>query len=160
MSLRQIILFFIIIAFICNCKKSSTKSDDEDTVDSAFIGSWGLIESSENGAAFDESIAASNIIFTFQNGTIAIDWGGMQTFTGVFSTDENENPKKLDIELDEATPWHHNPVLCIYKFDNTYTLIIKINDGIETRAQNFNMNINYDIYRLSKFLDWLVVWNK
>jgi len=153
MSSRQIILFILIIVFICNCNKSTTKSDDEGTIDSAFIGSWGLIESSENGAAFDESIRDFNIIFTFSNGTIAIDWGGMQTFTGVFSTDENENPKELDIELEEATPWHHNPVLCIYNFENTYTLVIKINDGTEARAQNFNMSTNYDIYKLSKFLN-------
>ena len=153
MSLKQKILFILIIVFICNCKKSSTKSDDEDTVDSAFIGSWGLIESSENGSAFDTSIGDFNIIFIFGDGTIEIDWGGVQTFTGVYSTDENENPKELDIELEIGTPWYHNPVLCIYKLEDTYTLIIKINDGIEVRAPNFNLSANYDIYKLSKFLD-------
>ncbi len=153
MLFRKIFLFILIIVFICNCDKSITKSDDEGTIDSTFIGSWGLIESSENGAVVDESIADSNIIFVFGNGTIEIDWGGVQTFTGVYSTDENKDPKELDIELNETTPWHHNPVLCIYKFENTYTLIIKINDGTEARAQNFNMETNYDIYKLSKFLN-------
>lgn len=152
MSLRQIIIFILIIVFICNCNKSSTKSDNEGTVDSNLIGSWHLTEDSENGAAFDESIADYDIIFTFSNGTIAIDWMGVP-IAGVYSTDENKNPKELDIELEEATPWHHNPVLCIYKFESTYTLVIKINDGIEARAQNFNMGTNYDIYKLSKFLD-------
>lgn len=153
MSIKQIFLFILFIVFICNCKKSSTKSDNEGTVDSNLIGSWHLTESSENGAAFDESITDFNIIFVFGNGTIVIDWGGFQTFTGIYSTDENKNPKELDIELEEATPWHHNPVICIYKFESTDVLVIKINDGIEIRAQNFNMNTNYDIYKLSKFLN-------
>lgn len=153
MLFRKIFLFILILVFICNCNKSTTKSDEESTIDSIIIGHWDLLESSENGAAFDESIRDLNISFTFDNGTISIDWGSTQTFTGVFSTDENENPKELDIELDETTPWHHNPILCIYKFENTYTLIIKINDGIETRAHSFNMETDYDIYKLSKFLN-------
>ena len=153
MLFRKIFLFILMIVLICTCNKSTTKPDDEDSIDSTFVGSWGLIEISENGAAFDESIVNFNIIFTFGDGTIEIDWGGTQTFTGVYSTIENENPKELDIELDEATPWHHNPVLCIYKFENTYTLIIKINDDTETRAQNFNLGANYDIYKLSKFFN-------
>jgi len=153
MPFKQLFLFMIFIVLMYNCNKSTTKPDDEDSIDSTFVGHWGLLEISENGAAFDASIGYSNIIFTFGNGTIEIDWGGMQTFTGIFSTDENENPKELDIELEEVTPWHHNPVLCIYTFENTYTLVIKINDGTEARAQNFNMSTNYDIYKLSKFLD-------
>ncbi len=153
MLFRKIFLFTLIIVFICICNKSTTKPDDEDSIDSTFVGHWGLLEISENGAAFDASIGYSNIIFTFGDGTIEIDWGGTQTFTGVYSTNENENPKELDIELEEITPWHHNPVLCIYDFENTYTLVIKINDGIDARAQNFNMNTNYDIYKLSKFLN-------
>ena len=152
MLFRKIFLFILMIVLICTCNKSTTKPDDEDSIDSTFVGHWGLLEISENGAAFDASIGYSNIIFTFGNGTIEIDWMGI-TLTGVYSTDENENPKELDIELEETTPWHHNPVLCIYNFENTYTLVIKINDGTEARAKNFNLSTNYDIYKLSKFLD-------
>ena len=99
MSFKQLFLFILLIFFIFNCKKSSTKSDDEGIVDSNLIGSWHLTESSENGSAFDHSIGDFNIIFNFGNGTIEIDWGGIQTFTGIYSTKETNNPKELDIEL-------------------------------------------------------------
>lgn len=157
MSLKQIILFVLIILFVCNCKKSSTKSDGEY---SSFFGTWTLTEISENGDAFEEYRQDHfPILFNFFDGNIVIDWGtqvhwgGGTTYKGVFSIDKNPNPNELDIELEEITPWRHNPILCIYKFENSYTLIIKMNESTNARAQNFTLDNKYDIYKLKKLLN-------
>lgn len=151
-SITKLSIFLIASSLILiTCQKSTIEPDDKDVIDSTLNGSWHLTASSENGAEFDESIADFNVLFFFNEGTIEIDWGGMQTFTGVYTIDTEKNPKELDIELSDGTPWHHNPVLCIYKFESLDVLAVKIIDGIETRANNFDLDPNYDIYKLSYF---------
>ncbi len=135
---RIIILGALLL--VC-CDKTSTDSED-DLLHTELDGVW------SSTMIFDNQTLVS--IWTFTDDEIAIDWFGLTNFSAAYTTDSTASPKHLNMDFDEATPFHHDPVLAIYKTIGQDSLVISVANETSARPTNF-IRTEYYFYYIHEF---------
>ncbi len=131
--------FVLLLLFVTACDKTPADSNDE-SIDAAFTGIWStklVISSTESVEGFWE----------FSDDSISIDWYGLQAFSASYSTDSTTTPKQINLDFDEYTPFHSDPVPGIYKFIDEDSLVISISNsegGNQQPIRPTNFNITED----------------
>jgi uncharacterized protein (TIGR03067 family) len=134
---------FSALVLVC-CNKTSTDSGD-DLLHTELDGVWSTTEISSNYAEIV-------INWTFTDEDIAINYVGLQNMPGTYTIDSTASPKHLDMDFDEYTPFHHDPVLAIYKTIGQDSLVISVANETSARPTNFNRTEYnyYYIFELSR----------
>lgn len=128
--MKRIIILCALL--LVSCDKTSTDSEDDllhTELDGVLDGVWSSTE------IFDNQTLVS--IWTFTDDEIAIDWFGLTNFSAAYTTDSTASPKHLNMDFDEATPFHHDPVLAIYKTIGQDSLVISVANETSARPTNF-----------------------
>lgn len=135
-EMQKLNKFVLLLIFVSACDKTPADSNDEP-VDTALTGMW----STKLAISATETVEG---FWEFSENSISIDWYGLQAFSASYTTDSTTTPQQIDMDFDEYTPFHYDPVPGIYKLIGQDSLVISIsnsNGGNQQPIRPVNFNV-------------------
>lgn len=131
---RFLIFFAALFLVLIGCSSDDSSSPSTTPLS----GTWTAL-------SFDDVEQDGGIVWKFEGTQIKMTMGPF-SFEGTYTYDETTTPKQLTLRINNTEP---NPNYAIYRFTDT-SLVIKVMDGADSRATDFTIEDNYDLFEFRK----------